>query len=138
MSVPLSDDELLRGFADATLPKDAFHHLEHVRVAWLHLRRHPPVEALRLFSERLRLFATAQGAPRLYHETITWAFVLLIHERMRRSDAASWEAFAAANADLLDRKTSILKRYYRDETLGSELAREVFVFPDRELQAGAP
>jgi hypothetical protein len=35
------------------------------------------------------------------------------------------------NPDLLDRPDSVLKRYYRDETLRSDLAKSTFLFPDK-------
>jgi hypothetical protein len=34
----------------------------------------------------------------------------------------------------LDREKPILKRYYREETLASDLARNAFVLPDRILE----
>jgi hypothetical protein len=126
----LTDDDFVRSFEDGSLPNAAFHHRDHVRLAWLYLRRHPPLEALARFADGLRRFATANGHPGLYHETITWAYLLLIHERMARGGAPTWEEFAAGNPDLLTWKPSILDRYYRPETLGSELARRVFVMPD--------
>ena len=129
----LTDDDFVARFEDCTLPNSAFHHRDHVRLAWIYVRRHPPLEALARFAGGLRRFATANGHPGLYHETITWAFLLLIRERMERGAAGStWEDFAAANPDLLTWKPSVLDRYYRPETLGSELARRVFVMPDRE------
>ena len=42
-----------------------------------------------------------------------------------------WEDFARENPDLLTWRPSVLDRYYTAETLGSELARQVFVLPDR-------
>jgi hypothetical protein len=132
MTEAMTDADFVRTFEDCTLPNSAFHHRDHVRLAWLYLRRHPPVEALTRFAGGLRRFATANGHPGLYHETITWAFLLLIHERMARGEAAAWEEFAAGNPDLLVWKPSILDRYYTPETLGSELARRVFVMPDRQ------
>ena len=128
----LTDDEFVARFEDCTLPNSAFHHRDHVRLAWLYLRRHPPLVALARFAEGLRRFATANGHPGLYHETITWAFLLLIRERMERgAPGGTSEDFAQANPDLLTWKPSILDRYYRPETLSSELARRVFVMPDR-------
>jgi hypothetical protein len=50
---------------------------------------------------------------------------------MARFPNASWEAFALENADLLQWKPGILGRYYRDSTLQSDLARSVFLFPDK-------
>jgi hypothetical protein len=59
-------------------------------------------------------------------------YVFLIHERVQRAGREqSWAEFAAGNADLLDWKNNVFKTYYRDETLASELARKIFVFPDR-------
>ncbi len=131
MTDALTDAEFVRSFEDCTLPNSAFHHRDHVRLAWIYLRHHTALEALTRFAEGLKRFATANGHPGLYHETITWAFLLLIHERMARGSEASWEEFAARNPELLTWKPSILDRYYAPETLGSELARRVFVMPDR-------
>jgi hypothetical protein len=64
-------------------------------------------------------------------ETITCAYFFLIRERMARYDATDWENFAHRNPDLLVWKGGILTRYYKEATLKSELARAVFLFPDR-------
>jgi hypothetical protein len=50
---------------------------------------------------------------------------------MARSEVAGWEEFARQNADLLTWKDSILRRYYHEATLKSELSRSVFLFPDK-------
>ena len=42
-----------------------------------------------------------------------------------------WEEFAASNPDLLTWRPSVLERYYTPEALGSDLARRVFLLPDR-------
>jgi hypothetical protein len=127
----LTDEELLAGFIDTTLPKELFHHRQHVRAAWLFVRRHGMPDALGEFSEALRRFADAKGATMLYHETITWAYLLLIHERQQRHPATHWTTFAAENGDLLVWKPSILDTLYRADTLWSDLARRTFVMPDR-------
>ena len=150
----MNDAEFLRSFEDCTLPNTAFHHRDHVRLGWLYLRRYPALDALARFTGGLKRFAAANGKPGLYHETITWAYLLLIHERMARSaltspgpsspapslppspgeegrKAETWEEFARRNPDLLVWSPSVLDCYYEKETLGSELARRVFVLPDR-------
>lgn len=125
-------DDLIRRFEDGTLPASEFHHRDHVRLAWLYLQEEPPLAALARFTEALKRFAARHGADGLYHETITWAYLLLIHERRARAeDGQTWEEFAARNPDLLTWKPSVLDAYYRQETLSSELARRVFVMPDR-------
>ncbi len=127
----MTDEEFIAGFEACTLPAETFHHEQHVRVVWLYLQRYSVLETLSRFCENLKRFATANGKPNLYHETITWSYVLLIHERINRQPQQRWQEFTNANADLLDWKNSVLKSYYSDETLRSELARRVFVFPDR-------
>jgi len=131
-----TDGELLAAFEAGRPPEGGFHHREHVRVAWLYLRRDPWPVALSRFSAGLRHFAQAQGQPGLYHETVTVAFFLIIHERMAEPDAApSFEDFARRHPDLLTWKPSVLDHYYERATLDSDRARRVFVMPDR-LAAG--
>lgn len=129
----MQDAELLAGFETASLPAEAFHHREHVRVAFLFVRRHGLPGALDEFSRALKQFAAAKGKPNLYHETITWAFLLLIGERLAREPAATWAEFAEHNPDLLTWKPSLLDRYYSHDTLWSDLARRTFVMPDRMI-----
>ena len=127
----MTDQELIEQFEDGTLPVEGFHHREHVRTAFLYLTRYPVLEALQIFSRTLRRFAEARGKPQLYHQTITWAYIFLIQERMARAGCKqSWEEFARDNPDLLVWKDGILTRFYRSETLTSELARTVFLLPD--------
>ena len=123
--------DLLDKFLDTSLPTEEFHHAQHVNVAWLFVRKYGMPAALAEFSSGLKRFADAKGATGLYHETITWAFLLLIAERQARAPAETWEAFDAANPDLRVWKPSILERYYSKELLSSELARKTFVMPDK-------
>src|SRR5260370_42142271 len=128
----MTDQEFIERFENCTLPAEGFHHREHVKVVWLYLRRYPLIETLTRFSESLKRFATANGKPNLYHETITWAYVFLIHERMQRhGHKQSWPEFVDKNADLFDWKENILKSFYQDETLSSETARRMFILPDK-------
>jgi hypothetical protein len=128
---PLTDEALLAAFVSTALPADQFHHEQHVRVAWLFVCRHGMPAAIGEFSAAIKRFAAAKGAHGLYHETITWAFLLIIGERQARNAAETWPEFAAANPDLLMWQPSILDRYYSKELLKSDLARRSFVMPDR-------
>lgn len=126
----LSDDELLTRLHDASLPGGSFHHRDHVRVTWMLLQRMPLVEVLSELSQLLRGFAAANGAPELYHETITWAYIFLIAERAHEEPVArSWAEFEARNPDLIESGSSILGALYSPDRLGSALARTLFVLP---------
>jgi hypothetical protein len=115
-----------------------FHHADHVYLAFAYLSEYPLLTALRKFSEALKRFAAMQGKTQLYHETITCAFFFLIHERMVRCQSTAWDDFASRNADLLIWKNGILDRYYHDATLKSDLARSIFVLPDKGLELAPP
>jgi len=127
--------DFLAAFEAGTLPEECFHHRDHVRAAWLLLREEPPAAALARFSSALKRFAAAKGKTRLYHETITWAYLLLINERMERGGRGlDWNEFAESNPDLLTWRPSVLDEYYTSETIGSDLARRVFLLPDRSIR----
>jgi hypothetical protein len=128
----VSDDDLLACFEAGVEPPGGFHQREHVQAAWACLRGDPLPAAIARFREGLKHFAQVQGKPGLYHETMTVAYLLLIHERMARGPAGETFAdFAARNSDLCVAKPSALDRFYRRETLDSPLARRVFLMPDR-------
>jgi hypothetical protein len=127
-----AENAVLRGFEEGRGPGDAFHHEDHVRMGWLHLRSYPTAEALSRFSEGLRRLALRAGKPNLYHETVTWAYLLLINERMERDRRdAPWKEFARRNSDFLTWQPSVLDAYYDAVVLNSALARAVFVLPRR-------
>jgi hypothetical protein len=126
-----ADEDLIACFEAGRAPGAGFHHADHVRVAWTYLSRLPLLAAADAFCANLKRFAAAQGKPGLYHDTITLAFLLLIHDRIVRGDpAGTWDAFAEANADLLVWQPSVLARYYSQPLLDSDLARRTFVWPD--------
>jgi hypothetical protein len=129
----MSNEELISCFESDTMPGESFHHADHVRLAFAYLCEHPVLRALEKFAGALKRFAAARGKPQLYSETITCAYLFLIRERMAGCEGMSWEEFAHKNADLLIWKDGILSRYYREATLKSDLARKVFVLPDKCL-----
>ncbi len=128
MTAPLDEETstLLRAFEDGTL--DAFPHAAHVRVAWAYARALPLMDAIAKTKAGIMRLATAKGAPEKYHETITWAFVVLVHEKVAADPELAWGDFARAHPELFD--AGALRRYYSPETLASPLARRAFVLPD--------
>jgi hypothetical protein len=125
------ETELIWRFESDALPEDSFHHPDHVRLAFAYLSRHPALEALDKFSSALKRYAAARDKAQLYSETITYAYFFLIRERVVRSGAVDWDEFALRNPELLAWRDGILTRYYKEATLQSDLARNVFLFPDK-------
>jgi len=129
----LRNQEFIVAFEADMVPGESFHHADHVRLAFAYLSEYPALEALEKFSTALRRYATARGKPQLYHETITHAYFFLIRERMARFPTLDWDEFSRRNSDLLTWKDGILTHYYEEATLKSDLARMVFVFPDKVI-----
>lgn len=128
----MTDDEFAQAFEDLSLPPSEFRHADHVRLAWIYLGRMPLPEAMRRYADRLRAFATHLGKPGLYHETVTYAFLMVIGERIADAPAGEdWPGFRARNPDLFAGVQAALGRWYSEERLASERARSGFVMPDR-------
>jgi hypothetical protein len=127
----MTDREFIYAFEIRAVPPEDFHHADHVRLAFAYLCEFPPLEALQKFSNALKRFAEACGKADRYHETITCAYFFLIAERKAREEVMSWDEFASRNPDLLTWKDGILGRYYEQETLKTDLARRVFLLPDK-------
>jgi hypothetical protein len=49
----------------------------------------------------------------------------------RMEGRQSWTEFVGSNGDLLDWRENVLRKYYREETISSELAKSTFLFPDK-------
>jgi hypothetical protein len=130
----MNNEDLIRCFENDEVLEGSFHHADHVRLAFAYLSQYKTLQALEKFSSALKRFAAARGKTQLYNETITCAYFFLIHERMARSEGTGWEEFARANSDLFQWKDGILTSYYCQATLTSDLARRVFVLPDRRLR----
>lgn len=127
----MSNEELIQRFERGLEPGEEFHHADHVRLAFAYLCEYPVLRALEKFAGALKRFAAARGKTQLYNETITCAYFFLIRERMARREGLGWEEFARKNPDLLVWKGGVLGRYYCEATLKSDIAREVFVLPDK-------
>ena len=129
----LGDDALVLALEAAELENGQFRHREHVRAAYLYLARHGDfAEAAGRFRRVLRRFAAAHGAAERYHETVTWAYLALINERMCRASCDSSSEFLHRYPELLD-GSALLSRYYDvDALVRSSHARQVFVLPERQ------
>ncbi len=119
-------------FRAGSLSTDAFHHPDHVRMAWVYVREFGLAAAMKQFADDLQRFAVAKGVPGLFHATITVAYLSILAERVAMRPAATWEEFAAAHPDLLRWKPGVLDGYYSPERLWSPAARAQFLLPDRQ------
>lgn len=125
-SAHLNDDEFLEAFHSCRLENAQFRHADHLRLAWIHLRRRPFEEALQQVRAGIQKFAIHHGVPQLYHETITvaWMRLLATHHEL------SFETFLSENENRLNK--DLLHRFWSPELLASDEAKAAWVQPDRE------
>jgi hypothetical protein len=127
--VTAGDKEFLARFESCSLPEAEWTHLAHIRVAWVCLNLLNPDQALARIREGILRYNTVVLHRRhKYHDTVTVAYTMIIAGRM--SEGEAWSDFAEHIDDLLDSESPILLRYYSEELLFSDRARESFVHPD--------
>jgi len=128
----LNDDEFLAAFEARTI--EEFHHRDHIKVAYLYLRRYPLDEAIAKVRAGLQALAAAWGAPtddleKGYHETMTQAWVRLVHLTLGHCEEAECADDFCDRQPKLMQKTHLQLFYSRERLISWEASR-VFVEPD--------
>jgi ribosomal protein S18 acetylase RimI-like enzyme len=139
VAAALDDAALWYAFHDRTLPAAQWTHAAHLRIAWLHLARHPLDEAhllMRVGIIRLNLaHGLIETATRGYHETLTRVWLALVGAVRRRVAGADSTAIPLEPALARDAPLA----YYSRDRLFSLAARTAFVPPDlAELPPSGP
>jgi hypothetical protein len=129
----MDDVTFLRQFEDCTLPQTQFHHREHLKVAYIYLRRHGLADALKKVRAGINAINMAHRVPdapdRGYHETITQAWVRLVDMTLREyGPAETADSFLDQHPQLLEKKA--LRLFYSKELLMSPKAKAEFMESD--------
>ena len=125
----LLTDALIQQF-EAAAVRD-FSHRDHLHVAWHYLHALPLELALARFVQGLRRLTLALGAPQKFHTTISWAYVVLLHEAIAQAPDEAFDQLLARRPELLMHPHGALATLYSPAQLAADAARERFVFPER-------
>jgi N-formylglutamate deformylase len=126
-----ADEEFAAAVERCESPNAGFHHRDHLRLAWIYLRRYGVEEAGARIGETIRRFAAHHGQSGKYHETMTQAWLSL----MAAADGATFEQAIAQRPELLDK--DYLRKYYSVGLLDSDDAKDRFLAPDISPLPGA-
>jgi hypothetical protein len=131
-----ADAEFLARFEDGTLPFESWTHRAHVKAAWLYLRDGSLDEAIDRMRVGIQRYNAAHDVPETptsgYHETMTVAFMRLLHAMMqahaKTDQATSADAFYEAHPELHAKQA--LRLFYSRERILDPAAKTTFVEPD--------
>jgi hypothetical protein len=141
-ALPQSAPQLIdpiTAFESGTLDPAQFDHRLHLSLAWRYLQRDGfPAGALH-FRRHLQAYVAKVGAEGKYHETITWAYLVLLNEEriLRSPPDESFDTMIQRRPDLLDHRNGAIARCYSKSQLDSPDARRVFVLPVQDRQERA-
>jgi hypothetical protein len=124
----------LAAFESGTLDPAQFDHRLHLSLAWTYLQRDGFPEGALRFRKDLKAYVAKVGAEGKYHETITWAYLVLLNEELslRSPPGESFDAMIQRRPELLDHRNGAIARCYNKSQLDSPGARRVFLLPIQE------
>ncbi len=125
----MDDDDFMRAFETATLSNASFHHRDHVRLAWLYLRRDGPDVGAQEVLDGIGRFAAAHGAAERFHETLTRFWIKLVQHLIDVFPSVDRFDNLLVVCPLLADK-SVVYRHYSREALASPAARQGWLVPD--------
>jgi hypothetical protein len=135
----LNAEELWTQFENCTLPPSQFSHRLHLQMGWRCLRQHGFPQGVVEFEKRLRAYVESVGASAKFHQTVTWAYMVLMNEEMtcRSAPDEPFETMIERRSDLLDHRSGALAQCYPREQLESSAAQRVFMLPRQLGGAGS-
>ncbi|TME89625.1 MAG: hypothetical protein E6I43_00310 [Chloroflexi bacterium] len=129
--VTAADDHFLAAFTAGEIANQDFHHRDHLRLAWIQIRRIGLPRALEAVTAAIRQFAAGHGHGDRYHETMTRFWLLVVAMGISRHPTLAFDELLAAEPHLLDK--NLPYRHWSRERMGSEDARHRWLEPDLRL-----
>jgi len=129
----MDDDTFLQRFEQCQIAPDAWGHREHIKVAYIYLRRMPLDAAINRMRHGLRALQAAFQVPdaldRGYHETMTQSWMRLVDFTLQQfGPATSADEFYQSHPQLWQSK--VLRFFYSADRLLSAEAKAAFLAPD--------
>jgi hypothetical protein len=127
------DEQFLAEFEACRWPLEQWHHRQHIKVAYLYLRRYPLDAAMDRVRERIKAHNAAHQIPESptggYHETMTQAWMRLVHVALcEYGPAETADNFFEQHPELSEKKA--LRLFYSRELFMSPQAKIEFIEPD--------
>ncbi|HVH64405.1 MAG TPA: hypothetical protein VM674_00085 [Candidatus Acidoferrum sp.] len=124
----LTDDEFLRAFRTGEIANHAFHHRDHLRLAYLQIARLGLASASDEVTSGIRRFAEHHGRGDRYNDTMTRFWLRVVDLAMRRHPGLAFDGLLEAEPHLLDKALPF--KHWSPESLMAVEARAAWREPD--------
>ncbi|MDQ6711954.1 MAG: hypothetical protein M3Z28_02030 [Candidatus Dormibacteraeota bacterium] len=129
--VTAADEQFLALFEAGKIANQDFNHRDHLRLAWIQIRRLGLEHASDAVTGAIRRFAARHGHGDRYHETMTRFWLRVVSLSIKRHPTLQFDDLLAAEPHLLDKNLPYL--HWSRERMGSDEARRQWVEPDVRL-----
>jgi hypothetical protein len=133
--VTAADEQFLAAFTAGQIENQDFHHRDHLRLAWIQIRRLGLPGASEAVTTAVRQFAARHGHGDRYHETMTRFWLRLVGMGITRHPTLDFNDLLDAEPHLLDK--NLPYRHWSRELMGSDDAKRNWVEPDLRLMPAA-
>lgn len=123
-----ADQQFLVAFEAGQIANRDFHHRDHLRLAWIQIRRLGLERALESVTVAIRQFAAHQGHADRYHDTMTRFWLRAVAIGIDHHPDLTFEGLLSAEPHLLDKNLPYV--HWSRERMGSDQARRHWVEPD--------
>ena len=135
--VTAADEAFVAAFHAHQFSNQGFHHRDHLRLAWVQIRRLGLERASEAVTSGIRQFAAQHGSAERYNDTMTRFWLQVVGNGISRHPELSFEELLAAEPHLIDK--SLPFRHWSSERIGRDDAKRQWVEPDlRPMPSARP
>jgi len=128
-SADIEEDDFVRSLESCEYPNEKFRHPDHIRLAWIYVRRFGLRGGEDRMAASIRSFAISLGHEEKYHATITKAWTRLVYAAYRTTPLIDdFAKFLSSHLWLVEKHS--LYAFYSQTLLESVEARQCWVEPD--------
>ena len=126
--VTAADEAFVAAFHAHQVSNQGFHHRDHLRLAWVQIRRLGLEQASEVVTKGIRHFATHHGSAERYNDTMTRFWLRVVNLGISRHPELTFDELLAAEPHLLDK--SLPFRHWSRERMNRDDAKQHWAEPD--------
>ena len=126
--VTAADEAFVAAFHAHQLSNEGFHHRDHLRLAWVQIRRLGLEQASEVVTNGIRRFAAHHASAERYNDTMTRFWLRVVAIGIRRHPEVTFDELLAAEPHLLDKNLPF--KHWSRERMNRDDAKQRWIEPD--------